>query len=150
MASCYIAIDRAVQANGCLQVLPKSHRLERIDHGIVGGQTGADPDRMPAIMERFDLRYVEMEPGDGLFFHANLLHRSDQNTSDDPRWSLICCYNTRHNDPYKDSHHPRYTPLDRLPDTAVAGTGAKSSTQGQQFLDPEEDKTTDGQRSMVE
>jgi hypothetical protein len=119
MASCYIAIDRAVQANGCLQVLPKSHHLERIDHGKVGGQTGADPDRMPAILERFDLLYVEMEPGDGLFFHANLLHRSDQNTSDDPRWSLICCYNTRSNSPYEVKRHNGYNPLDVLDDGLV-------------------------------
>ena len=30
---------------------------------------------------------MEMSPGDILFFHANMLHRSDQNRSDNPeRW----------------------------------------------------------------
>ena len=119
MASCYVAIDPAVKANGCLQVLPKSHSLGRMDHGKVGGQTGADPERMPAILERFELLYVEMEPGDGLFFHANLLHRSDQNTSDAPRWSLICCYNTRGNDPYELKRHNRYSKIDVLDDSDV-------------------------------
>jgi len=121
MASCYIAIDKAVKANGCLQVLPGSHKLERLEHGKVGGQTGADPERMPAILERFDLHYVEMQPGDGLFFHANLLHRSDQNTSDDPRWSLICCYNTRSNSPYEVKRHNGYAPIDVVDDAAVFG-----------------------------
>src|SRR6056297_872993 len=79
MASCYIAIDRANRENGCLHVLPGSHQLGRIDHGKVGGQTGADANRMGPILERFELMHVEMEPGDGLFFHGNLLHRSDQN-----------------------------------------------------------------------
>ena len=57
-----------------------------------------------------------MEPGDALFFHCNLLHRSDQNRSEHPRWSMICCYNAARNDPYKESHHPRYTPLRKVPD----------------------------------
>ena len=112
MGSCYVAIDPAVQTNGCLQVLPKSHHLGRLDHGKVGGQTGADPDRMPAILDLFELHYVEMQPGDGLFFHANLLHRSDQNLSDAPRWSLICCYNTRSNSPYELKRHNAYKPLE--------------------------------------
>ena len=119
MASCYIAIDPAVKANGCLQVMPKSHLLGRMKHGEVGGQTGADPERMAAIKERFDVQYVEMEPGDGLFFHSNLLHRSDQNTSDDPRWSLICCYNARSNSPYEVKRHNGYQRLDLLDDESV-------------------------------
>lgn len=122
MASCYIAIDPANKANGCLQVLPQSHRLGRMDHGKVGGQTGADPERMPAILERFSVHYVEMEPGDGLFFHANLLHRSDQNTSENPRWSLICCYNTRSNSPYEVKRHNGYSPLSLLDDSQVFGS----------------------------
>lgn len=119
MASCYLAIDTAVVANGCLQILVQSHLLGRLDHGKVGGQTGADPERMPAILERFELKHVEMEPGDALFFHANLLHRSDQNTSDDPRWSLICCYNTRSNSPYEVKRHNAYKPIDVLEDERV-------------------------------
>lgn len=121
MGSCFIAVDPATRANGCLQVIPGSHRIGRIDHGKVGGQTGADAERVAAILERMPLQYVEMEPGDGLFFHGNLLHRSDQNSSPDPRWALICCYNTRQNDPYKPSRHPNYTPLDLLDDDQVFG-----------------------------
>ena len=30
-------------------------------------------------ISRFEHVYVEMEPGDALFFHSNLLHTSDQN-----------------------------------------------------------------------
>ena len=54
-----------------------------------------------------------------LFFHANLLHRSDQNRSENPRWAMICCYNAARNDPYKEAHHPRYTPLKKVPDSAI-------------------------------
>ncbi len=114
MASCYIAIDPAHRANGCLQVIPKSHHLGRIDHGKVGGQTGADPERMKAILERLPVEYVIMQPGDALFFHSLVLHRSDQNTSEDPRWALIACYNARSNDPYAVLRHNGYSPISVL------------------------------------
>lgn len=120
MASCLIAVDRATKENGCLQVLKGSHRIGRVDHGKTGDQAGADMSRVEAAMARHELVYCEMEPGDGLFFHGNLLHRSDKNLSDNPRWSLICCYNTRHNDPYlTGGRHPNYSPLEIWPDERV-------------------------------
>jgi len=119
MGSCLIAIDRATQENGCLQVLRGSHKIGRIDHGKTGDQTGADLERVNVALQRFALVYAALEPGDAIFFHANLLHRSDQNRSEHPRWALICCYNTRRNDPYKESRHPRYSPLETLGDEQV-------------------------------
>ena len=125
LVSCYIAVDRATVENGCLQVVPGAHKLGRIDHVLTGEQSGADTERMAAILERFEIEHVEMEPGDALFFHANLPHRSDQNRSDAPRWSMICCYNAKSNDPYRDSHHPRYTPLAKVSDSAIKEVGIR-------------------------
>ena len=71
-----------------------------------------------------------MEPGDAVFFHANTLHRSDMNRSDNPRWSMICCYNAARNDPYKDSHHPRYTPLSVVPDGRIKDVGVRRFAEG--------------------
>lgn len=119
MASCLIAVDRATRANGCLQVLRGSHEMGQLEHGKTGDQVGIEQERIDAAMQMFPLEYVEAEPGDALFFHGNLLHRSDQNTSPDPRWSLICCYNLARNNPYKEGRHPRYTYLDRVDDGAV-------------------------------
>jgi hypothetical protein len=121
MASCLIAVTASNKANGCLQVLRGSHQMGRIEHGVTGDQTGADMERVHAAKERMELVYVEADPGDALFFHCNLLHRSDQNLSDQPRWSLICCYNARSNDPYKESKHPRYTPLAKVASDAIRG-----------------------------
>ncbi len=120
MASCLIAVDRATRANGCLQVIRGSHKMGRIEHGQTGDQTGADLERVEAALQRMELVYCELEPGDAIFFHGNLLHRSDQNTSDDPRWSLICCYNTRSNDPYlTNGRHPNFCPLEVWEDERV-------------------------------
>ena len=126
LASCLIAVDRATRQNGCLQVVRGSHLLGRIDHGKVGDQTGvADEERIQAILERMELVHCALEPGSAIFFHCNLLHRSDQNRSADPRWAFIACYNARRNDPYKESRHPRFTPLEKWDDSRVAETGRR-------------------------
>jgi ectoine hydroxylase-related dioxygenase (phytanoyl-CoA dioxygenase family) len=125
LTSAYIAVDRATRENGCLQVIRGSQHLGRIEHELTGDQAGADPARVEEILKRYELVHVEMRPGDVLFFHANLLHRSDSNRSSQPRWSMICCYNARSNDPYKESHHPRYTPLGKVPDSAIREAGAR-------------------------
>jgi ectoine hydroxylase-related dioxygenase (phytanoyl-CoA dioxygenase family) len=77
-----------------------------------------------------------MAPGDGLFFHANTLHRSDRNTSDTPRWGLICCYNTKTNTPRGETFQPSYTPLRRVPDTAIKEAArAPDPTADRQFME---------------
>jgi hypothetical protein len=125
MGSCLIAIDRATRENGCLQVLRGSQLIGRIDHGRTGDQTGADMERVNVALERLELVHVELEPGDAVLFHANLLHRSDQNRSEHPRWALICCYNTRRNNPYRESRHPRYSPLEPWPNERILETGRR-------------------------
>jgi ectoine hydroxylase len=141
MLSVLIAVDRASRENGCLQVLKGSHQMGRIEHGRFGDQTGADPERVAQAMKRFELVYCEMDPGTGLFFHANLLHCSAPNTSLKPRWSLICCYNKATNDPYKEHHHPRYTPLKKLPDATIKAMGRKTSDPTKKYYEVAKDET---------
>jgi hypothetical protein len=146
LASAFIAVDPNTRENGCLQVLKGSHKMGRVEHGKFGDQTGADPERVENAMKQMELVYVEMSPGDVLFFHSNTLHRSDQNKSPLPRWSLICCYNTRHNNPYKASHHPFYEKLEKLPDTALKQMGVKLFGEKTEFWDPATDKSMAGGR----
>ncbi|MEX1250617.1 MAG: phytanoyl-CoA dioxygenase family protein [Hyphomonas sp.] len=121
LCSAFIAVDPCTRENGCLQVIRGSHHLGRLDHQVTGGQAGIDPERLEAISSRLETIHVVMAPGDVLLFHPNTLHRSDQNRSADPRWSMICCYNAASNSPYKESHHPGYTSLSRLEDDEIAG-----------------------------
>ena len=125
LASCMIAVDRATKENGCLQVLKGSHHLGRIDHLKVGDQTGADMERVHVALERLELVHCELEPGSAIFFHCNLLHCSAQNRSDKPRWALICCYNAARNDPFKESRHPRYSFLEKWPDSRIKEIGRR-------------------------
>jgi ectoine hydroxylase-related dioxygenase (phytanoyl-CoA dioxygenase family) len=125
LVSASIAVDPATRENGCLQVIEGSHHCGRIEHALTGDQSGADAERVQEILKRMPLVYVVMDPGDVLFFHANLLHRSDQNHSDHPRWSMICCFNAARNNPYREAQHPCYTPLKRVPDSAIKEVGVK-------------------------
>lgn len=123
MASCLIAVDRATKENGCLQVIKGSHLMGRIEHNKKGDQTGADIDRVNLALKHLEVVYCEMEPGTALFFHCNLLHRSDANRSPNPRWSLICCYNAARNPCVGRPNHPEYSYLETWPDERIKEIG---------------------------
>lgn len=146
LVSVFIAVDPSTKENGCLQVIKGSHLLGRVDHVLTGEQSGADMERVDEALNRLDLVYVVMEPGDAVFFHANMLHRSDQNKSENSRWSMICCYNAKSNDPYKESHHPRYTPLKKVDDNAIkmAGISRFDKDGSDAFLNPDDDHSAKG------
>ena len=116
MMSIYVALDRATKENGCLQVLRGSHKIGRLDHVREDGQTNAEREHVEAALKRFELVYVEMEPGDALVFDGNLLHRSDANRTDTYRWGYICSYNAVENAPYKKVRdYGNYEPLRKVP-----------------------------------
>ena len=126
MLSMMIALDRSDRDNGCLQVVRGSHKLGRIDHVQVSEkQNSADPARMDHILARHDVVHCELDPGDVLIFHANTLHRSDQNLSPNRRWTLIICYNAVSNDTVTRDDDRYYVPLEKVGDDAVLAAGLK-------------------------
>jgi ectoine hydroxylase-related dioxygenase (phytanoyl-CoA dioxygenase family) len=129
LGTCMIAIDRATPENGCLQVLKGSHHLGRIEHGKAGSQVGADPERVEQVTRSLERVYCELEVGDGIFFHCNLLHGSGQNKSPNPRRAFLCCYNAARNSPYKIVRHPAYSPLVKVPDSAIKEAGMRVAAQ---------------------
>jgi ectoine hydroxylase-related dioxygenase (phytanoyl-CoA dioxygenase family) len=68
---------------------------------------------MKVIEKHLELVYCEMSPGTVLFFHSNTLHRSDPNTSPDPRWALICCYTAVDNLPIKEGAAGQFDRFER-------------------------------------
>jgi phytanoyl-CoA hydroxylase len=88
----WLAVTRATVDNGCLHVLPGSHR-EPVHAHI--------PDRRPqanyGYLEIVDYdmtasRPVLMEPGDLLVFHSHLMHRSLDNVSNGIRAAMVWHY----------------------------------------------------------
>ncbi len=88
----WIALDDATEENGCLRVLPGSHKgvlYEQRDHNNpdefdgTGESYGFDPSAEIA---------VEARTGDIVFFHGYLLHRSFKNRSSAYRRVLVNHY----------------------------------------------------------
>jgi len=87
-------------------------------HKSTGDQKGADIKFVEEAMKYHELVYVELDPGDTLFFHCNLLHKSNQNRSEHPRWVMISAYNAISNQAFADNS-AKYYPLDRIDDDAI-------------------------------
>ncbi len=140
MISIMVAITDASKQNGCLQVIKGSHKMGRIEHGFAGEQVGASQHYVDLALKTMSLVYVEIKAGDALFFHPNLLHRSEANTLDKPRWSLISVYNRSSNVPYNEPSKSSIVPLETVPDEALLEWQTQSISEGAHFLEKEKDE----------
>jgi phytanoyl-CoA hydroxylase len=140
MMSVMIAITDANKANGCLQVIKGSHKMGRIEHGFAGEQVGASQHYVDLALKTMELAYVEINAGDALFFHSNILHRSEANTSDTARWSLISVYNRAANIPYNEPSQSSTVPVDIVPDEALLKWDTDSIDENANFLEKEKDE----------
>lgn len=105
--SAWIALEDATAENGCLRVIPGSHRLAR-DHASVQDARGFTNRISDDELRDEEIIDVEMNRGDVLVFHDRLLHSSRPNRSGLERWSLI----------------PTYRNAD-VPDTSTVWTASK-------------------------
>ncbi len=90
----WTAMTRVTKENGCLVVVPGSHRGELMAHEnpdwdhLNGGYFGAKD-----LGDRIDERlHLEMEPGDTVFFHPIILHGSGRNRTDGFRRAISAHY----------------------------------------------------------
>ena len=109
----WVALSRATLENGCLWVLPGSHKGPIHDHV---------PDRRPAanrayteIVSEDDSAKVPalMEPGDVLFFHSYLMHMSTDNVADERRAAMVYHYARRGTRPISDEVAAQLEPVNR-------------------------------------
>jgi ectoine hydroxylase-related dioxygenase (phytanoyl-CoA dioxygenase family) len=140
MVSVMIALTDANVANGCLQVLKGTHHMQRIEHHFAGEQQGADQAFVDEAAKVSELVYCELKAGDVLFFHPNLLHRSEANLSDTARWSVISAYNLASNKPFREKNVSCITPIQMVPDEAIIASG-KKAVLGADFLIKEDEIT---------
>jgi hypothetical protein len=138
LISVMVALSPANKENGCLQVIRGSHKMGRVNHGFAGEQVGADMVMVNNALKTMELLYCELDPGDALFFHPNLLHRSEANLSEHPRWSIISCYCSQSNLAYNETSTAWHVPVDTVPDEAILEWEAASLSDAD-FLKKEND-----------
>ena len=139
LVSIMIALTEANQANGCLQVIKGSHTMGRVNHGFSGEQVGADMVMVDHALKTMENVYVELEPGDALFFHSNILHRSEANLSDKPRWSIISCYNSLSNPAFNDNSTSWREPVKIVSDDRLMRQDVGGAAEDADFLRKEDD-----------
>jgi phytanoyl-CoA hydroxylase len=86
LVSAMVAIDRASPENGCLQVVPGSHRAV-VAHQKIDWELQVDPEECEGRSV-----YVPLEPGDCFLFHSLILHASERNHSEEDRRTSITSY----------------------------------------------------------
>lgn len=86
--TCWLALDDATINNGCLWVIPGSHR-----QGTVRHRNGAGPFRVGHDGPDTDGLAVPIAKGSVLVFSSLLMHRSGPNVTDQPRraWIIQFC-----------------------------------------------------------
>ena len=85
----WLAISEATHENGCLAVLPGSHK-EPIHKHLPDSRPNANLGYVEIRDQNFDAaESVLMAPGDLLVFHSFLMHRSYDNKSDGPRKAMV-------------------------------------------------------------
>lgn len=139
--SVMLALTEATKQNGCVQVLKGSHKMGRFEHHFAGEQQGADMPFVEEALEKRERVYVELQPGDMLFFHSNLLHMSEANLSDKARWSLISVYNVSYNVPFREKNTSCITPVEVVPDEAVLASRPAGLSEQTDFLHKEDEIT---------
>lgn len=94
LVGAWIALDDADEENGCLRVLPRSHRPGKLYPLRAHGQPDEfDPGEEAHGFDGGDEVLVEVTAGDVVFFNGYLLHRSKRNASTNrPRRALVNHY----------------------------------------------------------
>ena len=98
LVSVWTALGREHTGNGCLRVLPGTHRMvfapEQYD-----GDLFLRPDHPANRKLIATQQIVELDIGDVLFFHSRLLHAAGDNRSNETKFSLVATYHAATNQP---------------------------------------------------
>lgn len=91
----WTAMERITKSNGCLLVLPGSHKGEFHKHGYPKWEGGVNKMYYGIHdfdLDNLDLVHLEMNPGDTVFFHPILIHGSGANLTNGFRKAISCHY----------------------------------------------------------
>ena len=88
LVTTWTALDPATIANGCVQIIPGSHKLGLLSKK---GHT-LSKEHVAQHCPENKIVYLELKPGEVVLLHNLLLHRSDVNNTDTPRRAFSVCY----------------------------------------------------------
>ncbi len=89
LVTIWIALDPATLANGCVQVIPGSHRALLNPEDSSGFLR---PDQIDTLLATHKPVHLEVPAGEALLLHNWTLHSSDINSTPIPRRAFSVCY----------------------------------------------------------
>lgn len=90
--SIWVALDDATVENGCLKLLPGSHKSAVVHDGDASDGHGFGNRLKPDAIDESQAITAEVEAGGAVFFHDLTLHSSHPNRSGEERWVWIPTY----------------------------------------------------------
>ena len=98
LINAWIALGTERPENGCLQVIPGSHKLvldrNRLDDELFFRK---DLPENASLIET--KKFVSLEPGDVLFFHCRTLHAASRNSTNETKYSAVFTFRSADNLP---------------------------------------------------
>jgi len=103
LVNAWIALGDERQANGCMKILPGSHRWEVRREALDEAQflLPEHPDNAGRLNTQ---RLVELNAGDLLLFSAHCFHAAGKNRTSLPKFSLVYTFHNEETHPIKDSN----------------------------------------------
>jgi hypothetical protein len=92
VVTAWIALTESDAGNGCLRVVPGSHRRPEPPHAVCGARSNILVRGQAAEVDDRDARDVELHAGEMSLHHVRTLHGSGPNPSDDLRVGLAVRY----------------------------------------------------------
>ncbi|MEM1211121.1 MAG: phytanoyl-CoA dioxygenase family protein [Planctomycetota bacterium] len=86
----WVALDPATRENGCVQVVPGTHRYGVVNDAHTSGFMAED--QVAEMCDPSKREYLELEAGEVVILHNWLMHASDRNNSSQSRRAFSVCY----------------------------------------------------------
>ena len=107
LVSLWLALTDEHRRNGCLRVIPGSHRLT-LDPGRFDAALFLRPDLPENKQLLKQAIQVPLQAGDVLFFHSKLFHAAGRNQTDATKLSLVFTYHAAANRPIDATRSARF------------------------------------------
>jgi len=92
LVSIWIALDDADEQNGCMNMVPGSHRLGAVGHGRAQTDRGQLPALLSVDVDAAKAVPVPIKAGHGLVHHCQTLHQTNPNRSSRDRRAMVIHY----------------------------------------------------------
>ena len=107
LVSVWLALGSENKTNGCLRVIPGSHRVE-IDRGRLDAELflREDLEENQRLIER--AVDVELDAGDVLLFHSRVFHYAGRNATRTVKLSVVFTYHSHDNQPIPETRSAKF------------------------------------------